>query len=698
MKKHYCYLIQMFLFLGSFNLFLSLSNAGNPVAAFAAVKTNPPSTEESSCCAYSLHFVNLYDESKIKKIRVSAMCETKICCAEGDEWVQSNNYPQSVEWNPVGSTSIPYGNAIEDEFLIWLDGQTSPHNLQIEWIDVNDNVVCIHNIEIYCDRDYQEEEDWTLYTQTTSLNDPNLFVFAAREEEEDDEGCDDDGNAKMIDCYFDFNITCNGMSTYDVSLSGPNDFDTYDWVVVSGPATPSIPSTQNPIVNFATSGNYVINLMAIGNSGQDTCLSQNAVSIPVINPDFTWQIGPILCGTNVVFTATGINDPAEVSSVSWSCVGQTGFPTSGNSVSYDFLSYGTFSVTVTILDIYGCSHSKTKSITLSNVCTPAVKVDYYEFCPCPPNPDFIKVHFKNQSTGGKCPVTFDWNFGDGQTLTTGASDINVSHDYTQVGCHGKTFNLKLNMKDSDSPACNKTVSIPVIVEPCMADFDTILCPDGKFICTGNMSGTWEISPALTPLPCSDFKDANGLRQKVCYKVENNVTYTIKFTGYCSTGGRCTVVKTIKVYLACCAKNDAARDSELFSAGGKDYKMKYKMVQRQLPLIHNIKVKTKLKIKKKIGGIKYWKGKKAEEIESSLNGLIYKCDGVCNCKEEQPVSGSTIKYNKTKAKYREDVGAKYRSRKKSIISTHRVVKSGTTVTKQLELGKDCDEFRWWLDWF
>lgn len=646
--------------------------------------------EGSRCCAYSLHFVNLYEEGVIKKVRVSVMCDTKICCAETDEWAQNNNYPTSVEWSPNDGSPVPPGNAIDQEFLIFLDGTTSPHYLQVEWIDFNDKVVCRHTIEIYCENDYDEETDWTKFTQKTALDDPNLFVMAVREEEEDEDACDpEEGSYKIVECSFSASITCQASpSTYQVTLTGPTGFDSFTWTTSGA----SIPSVANPTVTFTTPGSHGISLLAVNTSTGDSCFTAQDVIIPFFNPSFSTNPVPVLCSTKMKMEAQGIGDPSTVSSISWSCASVTGFPSSGNPITYDFMTPGTYAVTMKILDIYGCTHEITQNVVIALTCTPKAKVKEYYLCKDCEGPRQIKVTLQNLSTGGKCPVTFTWDFGDGQTATTNETQMTIDHYYVVPDCSkGKTFTLKLTMDDSSSPSCHAVFNLPVVIEPCLADFDTIVCPDGWVKCTGNMFGTWELPSGVSiSLSKSGFPDAEGNRDMIQFELPGSGDHEIKFTGHCSTGGRCTVTKTIVNFKKeCCARNDAERHKVEFWAGGKEFRMKYKMVQRQLPLIHNIKAKTKLKKKKKVAGIRYWKGTKADEIEASFSGTIYKCEDGCQCKIPEAISGSTVKFNKTKAKHREDIGEKFRSRKDTLMSTHRVVKNGHTQIEHILLGNDCD---------
>jgi len=342
------------------------------------------------------------------------------------------------------------------------------------------------------------------------------------------------------------------------------------------------------------------------------------------------------------------------------------------------------------MDIFGCAHSVTQNVTIDPHCQAAVKVEKYFLCPDCHGSDNVMVTFKNLSTGGKCPLTFKWDFGDGQTATSNESLIYQTHPYLITNCQlGQTFTLKLTMTDNSTPTpCTSYASIPVVIEPCHADFDTIICPNGDVICEGNMWGEFVFPPGANIIDYGPV-DAEGLRKKMTVNMGDGM-HLITFTGHCSTGGRCLVPKTAIVNSVCCTKNDADRGHTEFWAAGKEYRMKYNMVQRQFFLTHHIKVKTKLKKHKKIVGIWYWKGKKADEIEASFDGDIFMNGNPCKCDIKTTVSQSEINFGKSKAKFYYQVGAEYRSRKESLISTHRVVKDGQSATAHCKLGKDCDD--------
>lgn len=621
------------------------------------------------------------------------MCDTKICCADPDEWAQTGNTPDFVEWFPIDSTGapvgVPFGNAIDNEFLIYLSAATDPYYLQVEWFDFNDNVVCRHTIEVSCKGEYKEDEDWTQYTSKTPLNDDRLFVFAVREIEEDEEGCED--FLKDYDCWYDHSITCSGIDDYLVSFDGPDGYELYEWAVVSGPSYPSITSEQHTAVILSAPGVYMISMNATHLDTGESCSTEQEVIIPGFDPTFSTTRVPLPCSATFRFTPSGAWDASTVTGVNWSCVGIPGFPSYcsyGGYVDYTFTTPGNYLVTMTLMDSYGCAHSDTQTVVVSFDCHAQAEVDKYYLCSDCQGEANVQVFFNNTSTGGTCPLTFTWNFGDGSpVLTTNETQLNVPHTYTVANCAMATnYTVTITMTDSDSDPCTDTFVFPVTIAPCRPDVTWRVCPDGKINLHSNVPGNWTFTPTLEVVSGSIT-----MSDHVVVRACSTGTYGVSFEGFCGYGGRCIITRSVVVNeLFCCAKNDADRDRHEFSVGGNDYRMKYKMVQRNLLLYHKIRLKTKLKKHKTLFGIGYWKGTKADQIEAHCDGTIYKSDPECNCVLPYTVDDSVVKYNKTKAKKNISIGERYRSRLNSLISTHRVIKDGYDVTKYLDLGNDCDE--------
>ncbi len=707
-----------------------------------------PPIIKDTCCAYALHFFNNYADNRIKKVKVSGICDTKICCSDPDFWAENTNYPFSVEFFPADGSGFPLGSVssppeakdvIDNDFEIWLSKSNSNHQLQIDWYDFSNNIVATHTIEIACNGNFLEDEDWTLFTSKTALNDPNLFVFAVREPDDDEEKpCDpDERDLQSDECDIIYAITCN-TPNYLINLSTTNVGTSYSWKVRKdedpAPTPPSItvgttPNTASFVVpnDGSASGQYIVSLTVSTPSTNSTTIicsgGDIGIKIPKIIPAFTYKLIP--CGLTVEFTPSIANFSNYVSSISWSCQEDASFPSSSTPnfppFTYTFANQSIFHVTMVITDTYGCIHTVMQEVNNNRGCNPNFEIEY-DFCSSDCNNQSSisrTVKFKNTSTGGACPVQYTWDFGDG-TIQPDNSAI-VSHTYSPayIPCPGgnPSISVKLTMDDTAAPAapekCNAAVVTQKTIEisPCNADFIFIKCPDGSVIFTSNVPGEWDF-PGSTQVveEGSDPKDANGFRKKV--KVEyTDGTYHVRFIGHCENGGICEVNKyEIKIEIICCVKHSRRHDVHRFTENGRRYKMKYKFAQNQyigdpsiniggnsyLLSVHNVKAVTKLR-RRNSKFYNFWKNTYDGTLTASFTGSVFTADANCNCNVDNPISETNGPHSlRTKVTAKKSKLGKYHSRKDSITSTHTVTVGAQTFTFNFSLGKDCTPFQKWLD--
>ncbi|HAD12317.1 MAG TPA: hypothetical protein DCF33_07745 [Saprospirales bacterium] len=678
------------------------------------IDCNPPEVD-TSCCAYSMYLVNKYtDDLHIKKVRVSGICGTEICCADPDEWVQVDGTPNYIEWFEDNLTGVPNGDAIDNDFIIYLKRTASPQNLEVEWFDAAGVVVCRHLLELSCDMPYNEDDDWTLNTSTTALDDPNLFVFAARAPEEDDESdCEEAHEDRLTtSCDVTYTATCSGGTDYVVSLSGPSGFSKYFWTAIyvpTGASIPTISSEQNPTFMATEGGYYTISLVAV-TASNDTCTSEGDIEIPVIDPDFVANQLP--CGYQVQFLAYGMDSASDV--VSWSCPGYSAFPSTGSLVTFDFQGATSVSVTMTIKDKYGCTHAITKPVKIVD-CEAGVEVGSYNFCPnqCGSSgTTTVDVKFNNLSKGGHCPISYTWDYGDGTVITYPNAISGETHQYLGIPCPvpagGVNYTVTLTVTDASN--CVSTSTTTVNISPCEANFTYKACPDGRVDFYGDEKGTW-IFPnhtAIAPWPFSDKKDKNDRRKHVRVRYDQSGVYPVQYTSHCANGAECTIVKEITVVVDRCTKNHRIKDTAKFQVDGKNYKLKGKFRSTQFWRQHKIVAKTRLRksiIKK---GHLCLARSKDFEIWAEFDGKIYgreKAHG-CNCAFEEviPANGPYHPIAQTNILPKVKISEvwhkrKLHPRKDSITSTHTAkIDPVTLIQFKLQLGKDYVPFHWWTDWY
>ena len=149
-------------------------NKQNKILCKDSTRINCESSWPSTCCALSMNFENKPNNlNKYKKIRVTALSPSKIINATSDDWEQSLSTPNMVEWFLQGNQDIPYGEVIDNEFMLYLDPSTSTQVLQVDWLDNNGLVKCRHIIKIPCEQSYVDDQDWFRFTNLTSINDPD---------------------------------------------------------------------------------------------------------------------------------------------------------------------------------------------------------------------------------------------------------------------------------------------------------------------------------------------------------------------------------------------------------------------------------------------------------------------------------------------------------------------------------------------
>jgi hypothetical protein len=290
----------------------------------------------------------------------------------------------------------------------------------------------------------------------------------------------------------------------------------------------------------------------------------------------------------------------------------------------------------------------------------------------------------------------------------------VDHFYSvnSIDCQNKIFKkytVKLSMEDSKAPPCKVSKTHQVSVQPCTIFFKDIkVCPDGKISISSNVKGTWSVYGNATILPL--LSDQTNIRDCITIGFKESGEYTIILDGKCETGGRCRRDTIINVEVECCAKNDVVRNDTIFDVGNNRFKVKYKFSQKQLPLVHRVNVKTKIyKQKTNKKGHTFYRGYKADEMESSFDGTVYyrdsnadvSCNQIlngCNCVLEDHASGMAIANNTKKVKLTKKMYKSYRSRVNTLKSTHRVKIGSETRIFTHQLGIDCDPYHLISDWY
>lgn len=252
--------------------------------------------------------------------------------------------------------------------------------------------------------------------------------------------------------------TCYGSPTFFYGTAG-NPIVSWYWDFDDG----QFSTLQNPVHLYSIVGTFDVSLSVIDNNGcSDTIIQQ--VTVTDI-PDVSIAVDPEPTCLNETTNFTG-NSTASVTSWQWNFGdGGTGF---GQNVNHTYLQAGTYTVTLNITDINGCTNFTTTQVTVNPL----------------PNPNFThtgpscledSVYFTDLSTSPNgYIVRWEWDFGDGNSTTINyPQNPNISHSYAVQGI----FQVTLTVTDSDS--CQNTTSRQVIVVPNpVANFNNSIACDG----------------------------------------------------------------------------------------------------------------------------------------------------------------------------------------------------------------------------
>lgn len=202
-------------------------------------------------------------------------------------------------------------------------------------------------------------------------------------------------------------------------------------------------------------GNYCVTVTDINGCTASACVVINQSGAPTATASSTSET----CGQNNG-TATVVAFGGNNFSYVWS-TGNTGSTVTG-------LSSGTYYVTVTD---GGCS--VTTSVSVGNIHGPSA-----DFTIHPPELTLMDgpVNFIDNSSGN--PVNWEWNFGDGSPVVTGA---NIQYQYQEIGI----FNVTLYITDING--CRDSVSDSVKIK----EIFTFYIPNA-FTPNGNtINDTWQ---------------------------------------------------------------------------------------------------------------------------------------------------------------------------------------------------------------
>jgi len=326
---------------------------------------------------------------------------------------------------------------------------------------------------------------------------------------------------------FTFNSGCVADSVYftDQSTSNIGYIALWNWDFGDGGTS----TIQSPAHLYTTSGIYDVTLIVFDEFGCSDSITQLVEVVTGPTADFTY-IEYCLGDETEFFDNSSTNGGSVIDSWSW----DFGDPLSGGdnisslqNPTHIFIDAGTFTVTLIVVNMDGCSDTTTQDIIVD----PLPLVDFTM------SNDTICLGEIAQFNGTGTNVTFwNWDFGDGGT----ASIQNPIHLYTAPG----TYTVTLTGTSSDG--CDNSISYNIVVrEIPTADFlynDVCLGDSTYFLDQSSASvgfiNAWEW----------DFGDGNiSTLQNPAHLYMIAGVYNVALIAFDSFGCSDTIIQSVEVF-------------------------------------------------------------------------------------------------------------------------------------------------------
>ena len=255
---------------------------------------------------------------------------------------------------------------------------------------------------------------------------------------------------------------------------------TYNWSVSGQGIYASGNNTRSITWNALSRGNATIAVTVIDGNG---CSSSSSVNVTVHGPDSTITTASSVCTQSTGHSAS-VPDAGSGATYNWSVTGQAMLTSANNtrSITWNALSPGNATISVTVTDAYGCISTSIANIIVydrpnSTIAAPS------DVC--------------TQSTGHTASVpdagsgaTYNWSVTGQAIVTSGNNTRSITWDALSPG------NATISVTVTDASACTSSSSLNVIVHAlpvCTITAPAVVCA----LSTGNTASVPAASGSAT---------------------------------------------------------------------------------------------------------------------------------------------------------------------------------------------------------
>jgi PKD repeat protein len=332
---------------------------------------------------------------------------------------------------------------------------------------------------------------------------------------------------------------CNLTATFETIYNGNGNYsftsttnsaggETYSWNFGDGNSS----TLANPTHNYTNSGTYAPYL-AVTDSVDCTANFMDSINVTISNPCNLTATFETIDNGNGNFSFTSTTNSAGDETYSWN-FGDGNSSTLANPT-HNYTNSGTYAPYLTVTDSVNCTanYSDSINVAITNPCNLTATFETIDNG----NGNFSFASTSN--TGGS--VTYNWNFGDGNSSTL----ANPTHNYTNSG----TYAPYLTVTDSVNCTVNFTDTVSVTINtPCdltTASFTTTDNGNGNFSFTsttnnnGGDTYVWIFNDG-------DSSSVTNPNHTFINSGVYNVTLTVTDSGGCSA----TALQTVSVSIPC----------------------------------------------------------------------------------------------------------------------------------------------------
>ena len=241
--------------------------------------------------------------------------------------------------------------------------------------------------------------------------------------------------------------------------TGSQDVAGWQWTYPDGIDT-IITSDSTHIYNRA--GFYTATLTTFDVHG---CFKTDTQLVHIKGPTANFTANPLggCSPLNVTFQDNSLTDGAAINSWIWDYGTQEQPETTlVDNVTHTFISSGLYSVKLTVTDANGCSDTHT-NINFINPTKPTAGIFIPDTVGCKNTPELF-IGNAGPPLSYALPVTYTWNFGDGQTFSDTSNQVN--HSYASNG------NYDISLKVVDANGCVDSTNANIFVFSTSANFTT----------------------------------------------------------------------------------------------------------------------------------------------------------------------------------------------------------------------------------